>query len=87
MSPCELASVAGVALVGICGSSLCPSLRIRLTKKTNVRKFFAVDLWEQPIPKRWKADVFRDVVSNGQSVGVVRYGVGSSHLGEPLGIG
>ena len=26
MSPCELASVAGVALVGICGHTLCPSL-------------------------------------------------------------
>ena len=32
--------------------------RIRLTKKTNVRKRFGVYLWEQPIPKRWKADVF-----------------------------
>ena len=48
---------------------------------------FGVDLWEQPIPKRWKAYVFRDVVSHGQSVGVVHSGVGWSHLGEPMGIG
>ena len=61
--------------------------RIRLTKKTNVRKRFGVDLWEQPIPKRWKADVFRDVVSHGQSVRIVHSRVGSSHLGEPMGIG
>ena len=27
-------------------------MRIRLTKKTNVRKRFKVDLGEQPIPKR-----------------------------------
>ena len=59
--------------------------RIRLTKKTNVRKRFGVDLWEQPITKRWRADVFLGVVSHGQSVGVVHYGVGSSHLGEPMG--
>ena len=26
--------------------------KIRLTKKTNVRKRFGVDPWEQPIPKR-----------------------------------
>ena len=57
--------------------------RIRLTKKTNVRKRFRVDVWEQPIPKRWKADVFRDVVSNAQSVVVVHSGVGSSHLVNP----
>ena len=58
-----------------------------LPKKTNVRKRFGVDLWEQPIPKRWKADVFRDVVSHGQSVRIVHSRVGSSHLGEPMGIG
>ena len=32
-------------------------------------------------------NVFRGVVSHGQSVGVVHYGVGSYHLGEPMGIG
>ena len=32
--------------------------KIRLTKKTNVRKRFGVDPWEQPIPKRWRADTF-----------------------------
>ena len=48
---------------------------------------FGDDLGEQPIPKRWKADVFRDVVSHGQSVEVVHSGVGSSHFGEPMGIG
>ena len=46
-----------------------------------------VDLWEQPIPERWKADVLRDVVFHGQSVRIVRSRVGSSHLGEPIGIG
>ena len=30
--------------------------KIRLTKKTNVRKRFGADPWGQPIPKRWKAD-------------------------------
>ena len=44
--------------------------RIRLTKKTNVRKRFGVDLWEQPIPKRWKADVFRDVFLMGRVSGL-----------------
>ena len=83
-------------VVGLRGSGNIPSIRnfgkterkrIRLTKKTNVRKRFGVDLWEQPIPKPWRADVSRDVVSHGQSVGVVHSGVGSSHLGEPMGIG
>ena len=32
--------------------------RIRLTKKTSVRKRFGVDLWEQPIPKRWESRCF-----------------------------
>ena len=62
-------------------------MRIRLTKKTNVRKRFGDDLGEQPIPKRWRADVFRGMVFSGENVGVVHYGVGSSRLSEPLGIG
>ena len=62
-------------------------MRIRLTKKTNVRKCLGVDLWEQPIPKRWRADIFRGMVSFGKNVGVVHYGVGSSRLSEPVGIG
>ena len=58
-----------------------------LTIKTNVRKRFGVGLWEQPIPKRWKADVLWDVASHGQGVRVVRSRVGLSHFGEPMGIG
>ena len=49
-----------------------------------MRKRFGFDPWEQPIPKRWKADVFRDVVSHGQSIRIVHSRVGSSHLGEPI---
>ena len=41
--------------------------RIRLSKKTNVRKRFGVGPWEQPIPKRWKADTLRGVAFHGQS--------------------
>ena len=58
---------------------------IRLTNKTNVRKRFGVDLWEQPIPKRWKADALRNAVFHGPSVGIVRSGIGLSHVGEPMG--
>ena len=43
--------------------------RIRLTKKTNVRKRFGVDPWGQPIPKRWKADTLRDVPFHEQEEG------------------
>ena len=39
--------------------------KIRLTKKTNVRKRFGADPWEQPIPKRWRAAALRDVVFHG----------------------
>ena len=60
---------------------------IRLTKKTHVHKRFGDDLEEQPLPKRWSADVFRCMVSSGENVGVVHYGVGSSRLSEPMGIG
>ena len=62
-------------------------MRIRLAKKTNVRKRFGDDLGEQPIPKRWRADVFRGMVPSGENVRVVHYGVGSSRLSEPMGIG
>ena len=62
-------------------------MRIRLTKKTNVRKRFGDDLGEQPIPKRWRADVFRGMVSSGETVRAVHYRVGSSRLSEPMGIG
>ena len=43
--------------------------RIRLTKKTNVRKRFGVDPWGQPIPKRWKADTLKGVAFHGQEGG------------------
>ena len=36
--------------------------RIRFTKKTDVRKRFGLDPWEQPIPKRWKAATLRSAV-------------------------
>ena len=55
--------------------------RIRLTKKTNVRKRFGADFWEQPIPKRWKADVFRNVVFHGQNVRIVHSRVGCTIAG------
>ena len=53
--------------------------RIRLTKKTNVRKHFGFDLGEQPIPK--KVERFFIAGSRCQLRGV------TSHVDEPLGIG
>ena len=62
-------------VAGSSGSGDTPSLRdfgngkrkrIRLTKKTNVRKRFGVDLGEQPIPKRWRAETLRDVHFHGR---------------------
>ena len=61
--------------------------RIRLTKKINVRKRFGVDPWEQPIPKRWKADTLKGVAFHGQEEGIVCSGVGFSHVSGPTGIG
>ena len=61
--------------------------KIRLTKKTNVRKRFRVDPWEQPIPKRWRADTFRSVVFHGHEGGIFCSGSGLSHVSEPQGIG
>ena len=45
--------------------------KIRLTKKTNVRKRFGADPWEQPIPKRWRAAALR--------VGYFVLGIGCLH--------
>ena len=36
--------------------------RVRLTKKTDVRKRFGFDLWRQPIPNGWKAAAMRSSV-------------------------
>ena len=83
-------------MAGLLGSGDFPSFRnfgdigrkkIRLTKKTNVRKRFGVDPWEQPIPKRWKADTQRDVAFHGQEDGIVCSGAGFSPVCEPTGIG
>ena len=61
--------------------------KIRLTKKTNVRKRFGADPWEQPIPKRWKAAALRDIVFHERQGGVFCSGDGLSHVREPTGIG
>ena len=61
--------------------------RIRLTKKTNVRKRFWIDPWEQPIPIRWKADTLKYVAFHEQEEGIVCSGVNLSHVSEPTGIG
>ena len=61
--------------------------KIRLTKKTNVRKRFGADPWVQPIPKRWRAAALRDVVFHGREGGVFCLGDGLSHVSEPTGIG
>ena len=92
-----VAAVAVPPLVaGLRGSVDAPSFRdfgeggrerIRLTKKTNVRKRLGVDPWAQPIPKRWKADTLRDVPFHEREEGIVRSEVGLCHVGEPAGIG
>ena len=61
--------------------------KIRLNKKTNVRKRFGVDPWEQPIPKRWKADTVRSVVFHGHEGGIFCSGSRLSHVSDPQGIG
>ena len=61
--------------------------KIRLTKKTNVRKLFGVDPRRQPVPKRWKADTFRSVVSLGQEGGIFCSGGRLPHFDEPQGLG
>ena len=62
-------------------------MRIRLTKKTNVRKRFGVNLGEQPIPKRWKFDILKDVRIPGGEGGMFCSGDGLFHVDEPKGIG
>ena len=57
--------------------------KIRLTKKTNVRKRFGVDPWGQPIPKRWRANTFGSVV--GYEGGIFCSGNRLSHVDEPKG--
>ena len=61
--------------------------KIRLTKKTNVRKRFGADPWGQPIPTRWKADTLRGVVFHGLEGGMFCSGCGLSHVSEPKRIG
>ena len=62
-------------------------MRIRLTKKTNVRKRFGDDLGEQPIPKRWRADTLKDVRFPGSEGGIFCFGNGLFRINEPKGIG
>ena len=59
--------------------------RIRLTKKTNVRKRFGVDLGEQPIPKRWKSGSLRDIRLLGSEGGIFCSRAGFFHVDEPIG--
>ena len=63
------------------------SKRIRQTKKTNVRKRSGVDLGEQPIPKRSRAETLRDVHFHGHEGGIFCSGDGLFHVNEPEGIG
>ena len=60
---------------------------IRLTKKTNVRKRFGVNLGEQPIPKRWKVGTLKDVRVPGGEGGMFCSGDGLFHVNEPQGTG
>ena len=61
--------------------------KIRLTKKTNVRKRFGVDPWGQPIPKRWKTETLKGVDLHGHEGGIFCSGGELSHVSEPKGIG
>ena len=54
--------------------------KIRLTKKTYVRKRFGIDPLGQPIPKRWNADILRDVAFHEQEEEIVCSGVRLSHV-------
>ena len=62
-------------------------MRIRLTKKTNIRKRFGANLGEQPIPKRWKVDTLKDVRVPGGEGGIFCSVDGLFHVHEPQGIG
>ena len=59
--------------------------RLRLTKKTHVRKRFGEDPWEQSIPK--DAATLRCAVVPGADGMILSCGVGLSHVDEPKGIG
>ena len=62
--------------------------RIRLTKKTDVRKSFGTDFWEQPIPRRRKVFFsLQGPVLQRCEGAAARNGVGLSHVNEPQEIG
>ena len=84
-APVGLSSgIGGVTGLNIIGNN--ERKRVRLTKKTNVKKRFGVDFGEQPIPKRWKGG-FLGVRFPGGLGGIFRSGVGFCHVDEPKGIG
>ena len=58
-----------------------------LPKRTNVRKRFGVDPWEQPIPKRWRTETLKGVGFHGHEGGIICSGYVLSHVREPTGIG
>ena len=60
--------------------------RVRLTKKTNVKKRLGVDFGEEPIPKRWRSG-FLGVRFPGGLGDFCSSGVRFSHVDEPKGIG
>ena len=60
--------------------------RIRLTKKTDVRKRFGVDSWGQPIPKRWKAATLKGVTLLGCEEGHFVLQLDCLTWGEPKGV-
>ena len=73
-------SIAGLRVVGH------ERKRVRLTKKTNVKKRLGVDSGEEPIPKRWRSG-FLGVRFPGGLGSFCSSGVRFSHVDEPKGIG
>ena len=60
--------------------------RIRLAKKTNVKKRFGDDFGRQPIPERWRKG-FLGIRFPSDVGGITRSGVGFCHVDEPKGNG
>ena len=84
-APVGLSSGIG-SVAGLHGVGNNERKRVRLTKKTNVKKRLGVDSGEQPIPKRWKGG-FLGVRFPGGLGGILHSGVGFRHVDEPKGIG
>ena len=84
------------SVVGLSGSGDVSSLgnidsggrkKILLTKKTNVRKRFGVDPWEQQIPNVGRLTLSGALFFHGHEGGIFSSGNRLSHVNEPQGIG